>query len=214
MNNEHQKYWDAKHLEEEELAKISGPSVFVELTARYFPRGAQILELGAGTGQDTHFLVDHGFQVTATDFSKPALDLNWKTANAESRNRLQIQQFDLSEPFPFRKQSFDVVYAHLVVHYFNRQTIQQIFNEISRVLRPGGIVALLVNSVNDPECGQGRKIEEDFFELRPERPKRYFSVDSLKPFVEKFETVVLDNRGSDPRRDHETGLIRFIGKKK
>lgn len=213
MSNAHQKYWDAKHLEVEELAKISGPSVFVEWVTRYFPPEAQILELGAGTGQDTHFLIDHGFQVTATDFSKPALDLNWETANTGARERLQIQQFDLSEPFPFNAQSFDAVYAHLVVHYFNRQTTQQIFDEISRVLKPGGIVALLVNSVDDPEYGQGRKIEEDFFELRPERPKRYFSVDSLKPFVEEFETVLLDNKGSDPRREHKDGLVRFIGKK-
>lgn len=213
MNNKHQKYWDAKHLEEEELAKISSPSVFVELAARYFPPEAQILELGAGTGQDTHFLVDHGFQVTATDFSKPALDLNWETANAESRSRLQIQQFDLSEPFPFSDLSFDALYTHLVVHYFDRQTTQQIFDEISRVLRPGGIVALLVNSVNDPEYGQGRKIEEDFFELKPGRPKRYFSVESLRPFVSKFKTVILDNKGSDPRRSHKNGLIRFIGKR-
>lgn len=214
MNNEHQKYWDAKHLEEEELAKISCPSVFVELATRYFPPEIQILELGAGTGQDTHFLIDHGFQVTAIDFSKPALDLNLETANAEGRNRLHIQQLDLSEPFPFADQSYDVVYAHLVVHYFDRQTTQQIFDEISRVLKPGGILAVLVNSIDDPEYGQGRKIEEDFFELRPERPKRYFSVSSLRPFTNSFEALVLDNKGADPRRDHKTGLIRFIGKKK
>lgn len=213
MDNEHQKFWDAKHLENEELVKISGPSIFVKFSVEYFPPQTQVLELGAGTGQDTHFLIDHGFQVIATDFSKPALDLNLETANPENRDHLQVQQFDLSELFPFNDQSFGVVYAHLVVHYFNKQTTQQIFHEISRVLKPGGVVAILVNSVDDPEYGQGRKIEEDFFELKPGRPKRYFSVDSLKPFVEKFETVLLDDKGSDPRRSHKDSLIRFIGKK-
>lgn len=211
--NKHQKFWDIKHFEKSELVKINRPSVFVKWSSKFFPMGARILELGAGIGQDTRYLIDHDFKIVATDFSKKALEYNYKTANSENRNLLTIQQLDISNSFPFKDQSFDVVYAHLVVHYFNNKITQQIFDEIYRVLKRNGIVAVLVNSINDPEYGLGKKLEDDYYEILSGRPKRFFTVDSLKHFIGKFHILVLDNKGSDPRRNHKRSLIRFIGKR-
>ena len=213
MVNKHQKFWNKKHFEEVELSKINRPSTFVAESLKYFPKEALILELGTGTGQDTHFLIEHGFQVVATDFSKPALTFTFKAAKPEYKNKLAIKQFDLSDHFPFADESFDIVYAHLVIHYFNKRTTQQIFDEIFRVLKQKGIIAILVNSSNDSDFGIGRKLEEDYFEVLPGRPKRFFSVDSIREFIGRFHIIILDNKGSDLRRDHKDNLIRFIGKK-
>ena len=97
--------------------------------------------------------------------------------------------------------------------YFNRQITQQIFDEIFRVLKPEGIIAGLFNSKTDSEYGKGEQLEEDYFDLPDKGPKRYFSIDTLQPFVRRFETVFLDDKGSDPRRDHKEDLIRFVGRK-
>lgn len=211
MTNEHRKFWDAKHLEE--LAKINRPSVFVRQALKFFPSGANVLDLGAGSGQDTRYLLAHGFSVTAADFSKAALDLNWKTTPSQLKEKLTIKELDLTQPLPFTDQSFDVVYAHLVIHYFNGVTTRQIFDEIYRILRPEGLLALAVNSITDPEYGQGTQLENDYFEFESGRPKRYFSVESLREFTGNFQPIILDNKGSDPRRSHKTGLIRFVGRK-
>lgn len=212
MSNEHQRFWDAKHFETAEMAKISKPSVFVKWASSFFPKAAKILELGAGTGQDTHYLLSHGFTVVATDFSKRVLDFNLQAASV-GRNRLTIQELDLTQFFPFANESFGVIFSHLVVHYFDRRTTQEIMDETFRVLKPGGVIALQVNSVTDPEYGRGTKLEEDYFEIAPGIRKRYFSVESMRDFTGSFERLVLDNQGADPRRSHKTGLIRFIGRK-
>lgn len=213
MINLHQKFWDSKHLEKSEIEKMSTPSIFINWAIKYFPKNAYILELGAGVGRDTRLLLKKDYSVLATDFSKIALDYILKKINQKSKLKVNVQQLDLSDQFPFPDKTFDIVYANLVIHYFNKETTQQIFNEIFRVLKPRGTVAVLVNSMNDPEYGRGRKIEEDFFEILPGRPKRYFSIESLKPFVSKFKTIILDNKGSDPKRNNKGNLIRFIGRK-
>lgn len=56
-------------------------------------------------------------------------------------------------------------------------------------------------------------LEEDYFEILPGRPKRYFTPESLGVFMRKFGTLVLDNKGADTRRNRRTGLVRFIGRK-
>lgn len=211
--NKYQKFWDNKHFEKSELNKINRSSVFAQTSLKYFPDKANVLELGAGIGHDTHLFINNGHQVVATDFSKPALEYNLKTADIKNKKHLSILQFDLSNRFPFADQSFDVVYAHLVIHYFSRKITQQIFDEIFRVLKPNGIVAILVNSTTDPEYGQGKILEEDYFEIPSAGPKRYFSVESFNKFIGKFETIILDDKGVDPRRAHKTDLIRFIGRK-
>lgn len=211
MSNPGLKFWNKKHFEKNELTRMSRHSTFVEQSIKYFNKGGRILELGTGMGSDTLFLAGQGFKIVATDFSQPALDkLKEKTSD---NAHIETKQFDLSDQFPFEDQSFNAVYTHLTLHYFNRRITQQIYDEIYRVLKPEGVVAVLLNSVADSEYGAGEKIEDDYFDVPDKGPKRYFSMDSLQPFVRRFETIILDNKGSDPRRNHKENLIRFIGRK-
>ncbi len=211
MSNPGLEFWNKKHFEKDELARMSQHSAFVEQSMKYFNKGGRVLELGTGIGSDTLFLADQGFEVVATDFSQPALD---KLREAADDNiHIKTKQFDLSNPFPFEDQSFDAVYAHLTLHYFSRQTTQQIYNEVFRVLKPGGVVTMLLNSTEDSEYGQGEKIEDDYFDIPDKGPKRYFSIKTLRPFITKFKEIILDNKGSDPRRNNKEDLIRFIGKR-
>lgn len=211
MSNPGLKFWNKKHFEKDELTRMSQHSAFVEQSMKYFNKGDRVLELGAGIGSDTLFLASQGFEIVATDFSQPALDKLKEKAGDNAQ--IETKQFDLSDPFPFEGQSFDAVYTHLTLHYFSRQTTQQIYDEIYRVLKPGGAVAVLLNSTADSEYGQGEKIEDDYFDIPDKGPKRYFSPESLSSFTGKFETLVLDNKGADPRRNHKEDLIRFIGRR-
>jgi|SRR3989344_264685 len=213
MNNPQEQFWNGKHFKQGELERMNQPSAFVIEAQRYLTPGGLILELGAGTGADTHFLLEHGHRVVATDISQPALDHNFKTADPKIISKLSIEKMDLSDKFRFWDESFDGVYSHLALHYFDRTTTQQIFDEIFRVLGKGMVAAVLLNSKTDPEFESGTKLEEDYFDIPNAGSKRYFSLDSLKPFITKFETIILDDKGSDPRRKNEGNLIRFIGRR-
>jgi len=193
---------------------IDKPSLFSQQAIAYFPHVGTILDLGAGQGQDSRFFAEHGYIVVSTDISDVALALNKNNIPTPLKDTIFVQKLDIAAPFDFPDNTFDVVYAHLSLHYFNNPTTTQIFNEIYRVLKPNGILAVLLNADTDPECGTGQQIQEGFFQIG-QATKRYFNTLSIKPFVYNFETLILDNVGESYKDNAKSNkqLIRFIGKK-
>ena len=121
----------------------------------------------------------------------------------------------MSETFPYEDDLYDVVYAHLSVHYFNFEITQQLFSEIYRVLKPGGIFAVLTNSMSDPEIEGYAKLEDKYYRGPSGVTKRYFTVESMKKFANQFEVIVADEKG-ETYKDRAVcvrNLIRFVGKK-
>ncbi len=209
-------WWDKKSEKYATKDWIDKTTIFAEWALHFFPENGKVLELGAGHGQDTRFFANHEYEVISTDFSSTALNYNKKKLPSGLKSKVSIQQLDLSKTFPFEDDSFDVVYSHLSIHYFDDRTTSQIFSEIHRVLKPGGVVAILVNSVDDPEYGMGKKLGEDFFELSPGDVKHFFSLEYMRGKTKGFGTLVLDNRG-ETYKDKAKGvfnLVRFVGRKK
>ncbi len=207
--------WSNIHSRYKKEDWIDKPSLFAQTAIAYFPETGKILELGAGQGQDARFFAGQGYDVISTDSSDSALALNKAKLPQGLKGKITIQNLDISKGFPFPDESFDIVYAHLSLHYFDHDTTIKIFHEIERVLRKGGILAFLVNSTNDPEYQEGEKIEKDFFRVEG-MTKRYFTVETAKTFAAHFETLLLDNKG-ETYKDSAKGiynLIRFIGVKK
>ena len=75
-------------------------------------------------------------------------------------------QADLARPLPFGPSLFLGVYSHLGLHYFGKQTLFRIFDELWRVTADGGVLAFCVKSVDDPYYGKGRLIEPHMFEYK------------------------------------------------
>ena len=109
---------------------------------------ASVLELGCGSGRDTHYLVDHGFRVIAGDYSRSAIS----TARASAAQAAFVQ-FDLRDGLPFPRETFPVIIAGLCLHYFSQAETQRIVAEIRDRLRPGGYLLVRVNSVRDVHHG-------------------------------------------------------------
>lgn len=205
-------YWDKVHLRYALQDWIEKPTIFATQVVKYFPQNGKLLDLGAGQGQDSFFFASQGYEVVVADFSKKALDLAKKRAPVELSDKLTFEEVDMSNPLPYNAESFDVVYSHLGLHYFDTPRTQALFDEIYMTLKPGGIFATLTNSIHDPEFGQGEQIEKQYYSDLQGVSKRYFSVDTMKEFTSKFETILLDNAGETYKDVHKT-LIRFVGKK-
>ncbi|NGM83864.1 class I SAM-dependent methyltransferase [Paenibacillus sp. 7124] len=122
--------------------------------------GKLVLEIGCGSGSDTRVLVEHGYQVTATDFSEAAFAL--------VRDRLpeaNLVLHDTRYPFPFADKSFDAVISSLSLHYFEMDAMTRIIGEIGRMLKPGGLFLVRLNSVNDAEATKQQPIERYYYSL-------------------------------------------------
>jgi len=198
-----------KRYAEKDWSKL--PSIFATEVLPHLPHQGSLLELGAGVGQDGIYFSENGYEVTATDLFTNAVDA---AIADKSARHITTKPLDLRKPFAFDNDSFDIVYAHLSLHYFSREITQQIFDEIYRILKPGGILAFFTNSTSDPEYGTGDKIEDNYFMVEG-IAKRYFSVESLEPFLERFEITLLDANG-ETYKDRAIGvhnLIRAIVKK-
>lgn len=82
------------------------------------------------------------------------------------------------------------------------------------VLKPGGTIAILVNSVHDSEIPKGEKIEDDFYQIG-DMKKRFFSAESIKKFASMFDIVLADENG-ETYKDRAIGnshLVRLVAKK-
>jgi SAM-dependent methyltransferase len=159
----HRKYWHS-----EERMK---PTPLAYLLADRLKPGQRILELGCGSGRDAVHLQSLGHTVTASDFSEYAIRENARLQRA-SGVRFLLQ--DLRMSLAFADGVFDVVYARLSLHYFPDPVTRDIFREIHRVLRPGGMVLFSCRSVYDPLYGRGDELGPQLF-LSDGQIRHFFS---------------------------------------
>jgi SAM-dependent methyltransferase len=205
-----QSYWNKQHDKYAQTDWIYKPSIFAEWVRSYMPASGTLLDLGAGQAQDSRYFAATGYTVTATDLSPHALELAQKKSPAS----IKFQIVDLSQSLPFADESYSIVYAHLSLHYFDTATTAQLFAEIHRVLKPGGMLAALFNSDQDPEIPEGKPIEQNFIEIDGIY-KRYFNPPTARAFAKDFEIVVADNQGTT-YKDAAKGinnLVRLVARK-
>lgn len=206
--------WKALHNRYKKQDWKDRPSLFAETALPYFSKQGTVLELGAGLGQDGRYFAEHGLDVISTDLEIENIVAMRETLPHKIQQHYCVQHIDLREPLPFGDASLEGVYAHLSLHYFDKETTERIFDEIYRVLQSGGVFAFFVNSTSDPEYNTGKKLEDDYFFI-DDKPKRFFTVESAKAFAHRFTPELIDNNG-ETYKDQDKGvhnLIRFIGKK-
>lgn len=123
---------------------------YARLARRYGPPRGRVLELGCGMGHLLAWLVDR-YQVFGCDINPFAL--------AQARLNVPLGEFSLLSgdlPFAFPEAVFDILIAKHVVEHLSHPD-QSIF-EMSRVLRPGGL--LILATPNLSSLMRGRKKEQ------------------------------------------------------
>lgn len=203
-------YWDKKvdGYSNQEWSKK--PSPFLLEVEKYFKK-SRVLELGAGAGQDSIWLSNNGYDVTLSD----ATNQYFEKVKSQNNKIKEFKVFDITNPFPFDDNSFDTVYAHLVLHYFDDETMIKIISEIERVLSNNGILACLLNSVYDSEYINESANKDDMIDTG-KITKRFFSKKSFSKFISNFDPILFDEKGSTPKDDAlgNAKLVRFAGKLK
>jgi SAM-dependent methyltransferase len=105
--------------------------------------GKRVLEIGVGAGTDFMQWTRHRARATGIDLTTTGLALTRERASLEGKN-VRLSQGD-AETLPFMNSSFDLVYSWGVLHH-SPDTVAAI-DEVYRVLRPGGIVRIMVYHV-------------------------------------------------------------------
>jgi len=165
--------WKVKELNKV-LSKIDGEN------------NSTLLDLGAGSGVYGKYFENNGLEVTCIDLSSGMIKLC-----KEKGLYAHIMDFYNLE---FEENSFDVIWSLNTLLHVPKKSIEKIFKNIKRVLKPNGLFYLGLYGGDDFEGIW----EEDFYE-----PKRFFSFykdEMIKELVQKyfeiesFESVKVDNR--------------------
>jgi SAM-dependent methyltransferase len=115
-----------------------------------------LLEVGAGTGQDSRFFQDEDLEVTAVDLSPAMVDrIRSKGVHALVGDVTSLD---------FKDGEFDAVYTFNALLHVPNDSLAAALGRIRAVLRPGGLFYLGVYGGDDPE--EGFSDDERFFSFR------------------------------------------------
>jgi tellurite methyltransferase len=116
--------------------------LFDQILKNRFPHQSKILDAGCGGGRNIVWFLRQGFEVFAIDENENAVEYCRQLAGNLAPN-LSPENFLVApvEKIPFADQSFDLVISSAVLHFAeNERHFNQMFDEMWRVLRPGGIL--------------------------------------------------------------------------
>jgi len=129
------------------FAGLTREAVPLLLEAAHIRSGSYVLEIGSGPGHVAQALTEAGARVTGVDFSAQMVavaqrhypGITFREANAEQ--------------LPFAGNTFDAVVSNFVVHHLARPTV--VFQEVCRVLKPGGRFAFAVFGAPEAQSSLG-----------------------------------------------------------
>jgi 2-polyprenyl-6-hydroxyphenyl methylase/3-demethylubiquinone-9 3-methyltransferase len=113
--------------------KAKAPWVLEKIKKQGLPSDGRILDISCGTGLLSNALASEGFHVTGVDLSPE------KLRQAQIQDTTGSVRYIVANPscLPFTPGTFDVVTA---MDFWQREkNPEQIINEVSRVLKPGGL---------------------------------------------------------------------------
>ena len=187
MSDEQEKNWDSAFAESESYFGES-PSLFVVRAVDAFRAQSLkiILELGAGQGRDTKYLMDNGMNVIAADFS----DVSCSQLRQKFGDRISVVMRDLKHGIDFPRESIDGCYAHMLLTMdFTDNELSKLVSDVKKALIPGGLFIFSVRNTNDHDYEMGEKVREDVWRNTKGFNVRFFSDEEIRDFCEGFEIL-------------------------
>ena len=164
---------------------------------------SKVVELGAGLGRDTIFFASNSIQITALDYSPSGIKvINEKAEKQNLKNLISTKIFDIRKKLPFKDNSIEACFSHML--YCMALTsieLEELNNEICRILKPGGINIYTVRHVGDGDYKKGIHRGEDLYE-NDGFVVHFFSKDKVNSLLKGFKNLNIENfeEGSFPRK--------------
>ena len=104
----------------------------------------ELLELGSGSGYDSVYLADHGFNVTAIDVSEDVIELSKKI---HVNSKVNFVAADFFQDITDKK--FNVIYDRGFLHNYKNR-LQEIFEKLNTLLTDNGKLIIITGSPCQP----------------------------------------------------------------
>lgn len=91
--------------------------------------------------------------IIATTIDQEGLNFSKKIIeNKCLSNQIELKLEDVSQKMPYNDNTFDYIYARLVLHYLDNQKLEYALKELKRVLKTNGFFYIVVRSQNEWEA--------------------------------------------------------------
>lgn len=197
-------FWDERYGGSERVWSGRPNQRLVEQTADLTPGRA--CDIGCGEGADAIWLAEQGWEVTAMDVSRVALDRTAQHAIERGvDDRVKVGEYDVLAGHPPRKprhsEGFDLVSAQFM--HVPREDFDEVYQRIAAAVAPGGRLLVVGHHPDDVETGARRPHGPGLL-FPPEQVLAALGVEGGSS--DDWEVEVVDS----PVRDQETedGLMR------
>ena len=197
-------HWEASFLSKPEMFGLE-PSVAAIKALKTFQEKniKNIVELGAGLGRDTVFFANNFIHVEALDYSKTSIEsITSKSKKLKLDNYIKTKIFDVRKKLPFEDNSIDGCFSHMLYCMaLSNLDLENLNNEICRVLKPGGINIYTVRHTDDGDYKNGTHIGEDLYE-NDGFIVHFFSKDKVNQLSKGFDILDIEKfeEGKFPRK--------------
>ena len=203
LNNQ-EEYWETNYTNKPKMFGLT-PSFAAEEALKVFKKNniSNIVELGAGLGRDTIFFAKNNIKVEALDYSKTAvMSIKKKIEEFNLSKFVSAKVFDVRKKLPFKNNSIQGIFSHMLYCMaLKNLEVQNLNNEILRVLEKGGINIYTVRNFEDGDYKNGVHIEDESYQ-NDGFIINFFSKKKIEDLLVGFSNMKIDrfNEGDFPRK--------------
>ena len=202
--NQQSQHWEKNFSSKPEMFGLE-PSLAAKKALELFKENEinKIIELGAGLGRDTIFFAKNSIHVDALDYSQSGIKvINEKTKIQNLSDYISTKTFDVRKKLPFKDNSIDACFSHMLYCMaLTSLELENLNNEIYRVLKPKGINIYTVRNTDDGDYKNGTYIGENLYE-NDGFIVHFFSKEKVKKLLKGFNNILIDSfeEGNFPRK--------------
>jgi len=203
LNNQ-EEYWETNYTNKHKMFGLE-PSFAAEEALKVFKKKniSSIVELGAGLGRDTIFFAKNNIKVEALDYSKTAVtSIKKKIKEFNLSEFVSAKVFDIRKKLPFKNNTVQGIFSHMLYCMaLKNSDVQNLNNEILRVLEKGGVNIYTVRNFEDGDYKNGIHIEDESYQ-NDGFIINFFSKEKIKELLVGFSNIKIDrfNEGNFPRK--------------
>jgi SAM-dependent methyltransferase len=203
LNNQ-EEYWEINYANKPKMFGLA-PSFAAEEALKIFKKKniSSIVELGAGLGRDTIFFAKNNIKVEALDYSKTAvMSIKKKVKELNLSEFVSTKVFDVRKKLPFKNNSIQGIFSHMLYCMsLKNLEVQNLNNEILRVLVKGGVNIYTVRNFEDGDYKNGVHIEDESYQ-NDGFIINFFSKKKIEELLVGFINIKIDrfNEGDFPRK--------------